>query len=52
MPACSVIGCKNRSENAKKNDIAFFSFPKNAEIASKWIEVCNKTVNLKNGKSF
>lgn len=52
MPQCNVRGCNNRSENAFKNNIKFFSFLRNPEIVKKWISVCKNTLNLKNGQCF
>jgi len=41
---CAVKRCKNYYRKTKKmqKEVQYFSFPKNKEIALKWLEVCEK----------
>ncbi|XP_003426107.5 uncharacterized protein LOC100678215 [Nasonia vitripennis] len=50
MVSCKIKGCKNRSDKKGQPKLHFFSFPKDPETASKWIEVCKHSVNIKNSR--
>ncbi|KYN12149.1 hypothetical protein ALC57_15693 [Trachymyrmex cornetzi] len=49
MSICAVRGCQNNYRKMKKMKgkpaVKFFNFPKDAEIAAKWREVCRNEVN-------
>ncbi|KAB0795007.1 hypothetical protein PPYR_11846 [Photinus pyralis] len=38
---CSVASCKSQDE--KNGDLSFFSFPKDSQRQSEWINKCNRT---------
>ncbi|KYM98589.1 THAP domain-containing protein 2 [Cyphomyrmex costatus] len=53
MVACAVKACNNsyrKTVRMKGEKIKFFRFPKDPEIAAKWIEVCRKNVNITHGR--
>ncbi|XP_023245691.1 THAP domain-containing protein 1 A-like isoform X1 [Copidosoma floridanum] len=51
MPTCSVPGCRKKSGDARKINVQFFSFPRNLEMAQKWVAACNRpNINLKNAR--
>ncbi|EDW38390.1 GL12036 [Drosophila persimilis] len=48
---CAVLNCKNaRTASEKNQDLCFFKFPRNADLAKQWVSFCgNKNaLNLKN----
>uniref|UniRef100_A0A8D9BLQ3 THAP-type domain-containing protein n=1 Tax=Cacopsylla melanoneura TaxID=428564 RepID=A0A8D9BLQ3_9HEMI len=50
MVNCAVFGCFNVSSNKKfKSNISFYSFPKNSDTCSKWINFCCREgkINIK-----
>lgn len=40
MPACAVYGCGNYSRKTKGSDIRYYSFPKDENLSSQWINAC------------
>jgi len=51
MVICSVKSCKNQSDRVCREKVHFYIFPKDQNIAEKWLEVCKvSTTNLKNRK--
>ena len=38
MGKCSIVGCKNRNDRGRR----IFSFPKDAAVRKKWLEICLK----------
>jgi len=52
MPGCAVATCKNFNRNTKGTGIKYYRFPKNDDLAIRWINACHRQgkINLKNGK--
>ena len=54
MPSCAVAICTNHCRNQASRGFKFYGFPKNPEVAAKWIAACNRKdpVNWKTGMPY
>lgn len=47
MPGCALASCTNYNRNKKGKDIKYFRFPKNEDLANRWIVACRRKDKIK-----